>query len=504
MDDNHENRLRDIALEIKLNSKIPQSTCQKNQKLKKHIFNRNSLIIDISRNFLNSVIFRDLIQLATKLRINESIQDIFTNRYVSTTESKKVSHIYLRNDQKFNKSIDKIIDLYENIKRGNLRSDKGEKFKYIIYVGIGGSLIGPKVLSESLKDYHTKFFKCFYVSSVDYAEIDDALKNCELSKTLFIFASKSFTTREVLMNLSYIKSKFGPKKHLKDVMKSNFLAITANIDNARKEGFVSSKIISFSKNIPGRFSLTSSISLPVLFDIGKKNYLNFFKGINQMDYHVRTSNYENNIPLILALISIWNINFLDKKVLSICPYNFRLRNIVDHLQQQEMESNGKSFDKEGKRIYFSTSPIVFGQRGSECQHSFFQMIHQGDANLSIDFIGVIDKNNPEASKFLLSNMIAQADLCFSGKKNKPAYKTINHGTPNNIILMKDLSPKSMGMLLSLYEHKFFLEGLLWNINSFDQWGVEQGKILAKKIQSSLDKKHKDTDSLVSIVGNFFK
>ena len=503
MDDNHENRLRDIALDIKLNSKTPLSTGQQNQNLRKHIFDTDSLVVDISRNYLNSNIFRDLIKLATKLKINKSIEDLFTNKYISTTESKKVSHIYLRNKQNLNKTLEKNIKLYEDIIKGKLRSKTSEKFAYIIYVGIGGSLIGPKILSESLKDYHTKSFKCFYVSSADYSEIDDALKNCELDKTLFIFASKSFTTKEVLMNLSHIKSKYIPKKSLKDVMKSNFLAITANANNAKKEGFASSKIISFSKNIPGRFSLTSPISLPVLFEIGKKNYLNFFKGINQMDNHVRASNYKNNIPLILALISIWNINFLDKKVLSICPYNFRLRNIVDHLQQQEMESNGKSFDKEGKRIYFSTSPIVFGQRGSECQHSFFQMIHQGAADLSIDFIGVIDKNIPEASKFLLSNMIAQADLCFSGKKNKPVYKTINHGTPNNIILMKDLSPKSMGMLLSLYEHKFFLEGLLWNINSFDQWGVEQGKILAKKIQSSLNKKLKDTDSLVSVVRNFF-
>ena len=504
MDDNHENRLRDTALEVKLNSKTPLSIRQRNQKLKKYIFDKGSLIVDISRNFLNRNIFHDLIKLANQLKINKSIQDIFTNRYISTTESKKVSHIYLRNKQNLDKSLEKAIKLYENVKKGELRSKTGEKFAYIVYVGIGGSLIGPKILSESLKDYHTTSFKCFYVSSVDFSEIDDTLKNCELNKTLFIFASKSFTTKEVLMNLSYIKSKYIPKKSLSDVMKSNFVAITSNANNAKKEGFASSRIISFSKNIPGRFSLTSPISLPVLFEIGKKNYLNFFKGINQMDNHVRTSRYENNIPLILALISVWNINFLDKKVLSICPYNFRLRNIVDHLQQQEMESNGKSFDKEGKRIYFSTSPIVFGQRGSECQHSFFQMIHQGNVDLSIDFIGVINKNNTKVSKFLLSNMIAQADLCFSGKKNKPGYKSINHGTPNNIILMKDLSPKSIGMLLSLYEHKFFLEGLLWNINSFDQWGVEAGKILAKKIQSSLDKKHKDRESLVYIVGNYFK
>ena len=504
MDDNLENRLRDIALEIKLNSKVPVSSNQKNQNLKKHIFSKDSLIVDISRNFLNRDIFRDLIKLAAQLKLNKSIQDIFTNKYISTSESKKVSHIYLRNKQSFNKSLEKIIKLYENIKKGVLRSNTGEKFEYIVYVGIGGSLIGPKILSESLRDYHTNFFKCFYVSSVDCSEINDVLKKCDLDKTLFIFASKSFTTREVLMNLAYIKSKYTSKRHIRDAMKSNFFAITANADNAKKEGFTAPKIILFSKNIPGRFSLTSVISLPILFEVGAKNFLNFFKGIRQMDHHVRSSSYENNIPLILALISIWNINFLDKKVLSICPYNFRLRNIVDHLQQQEMESNGKSFDKEGKRVYFSTSPIVFGQRGSECQHSFFQMIHQGDAELSIDFIGVVDNNNPEASKFLLSNMIAQADLCFSGKKHNPTYKTINSGTPNNIILMKNLSPKSMGMLLSLYEHKFFLEGLLWNINSFDQWGVEQGKILAKKIQSSLDKKHKQRDSLVSIVSNFFK
>ena len=198
MDDNHENRLRDTALEIKLNSKTPLTTRQQNQNLKKYIFNKDSLIVDISRNFLNSNIFRDLIKLATQLKINKSIQDIFTNKYVSATESKKVSHIYFRNKENLNKSSEKIIKIYENMKKGELRSKTGEKFSYIVYVGIGGSLIGPKMLSESLKDYHTKSFKCFYVSSVDYSEVDDALKNCELDKTLFIFASKSFTTKEVL------------------------------------------------------------------------------------------------------------------------------------------------------------------------------------------------------------------------------------------------------------------------------------------------------------------
>ena len=503
MDDNHENRLRDTALEIKLNSKIPQSSCQKNNSLKKNIFTRDSLIIDISRNFLDRRIFKDLIELANQLKINKSIQDIFKNKYVSKTESKTVSHIHLRNISGFKKSLEKILKIYDEVKEGLLRSHTKEKFLYIVYVGIGGSLIGPKVLSESLRDYHDNIFKCYYVSSVDCSEMDDVLKNCDINKTLFIFASKSFTTKEVLLNLSYIKSRIKSKKELRDIMKSNFIAITANTSNAKKEGFPTSKIISFSKNIPGRFSLTSVISMPVLFEIGKKNYLDFFKGINKMDNHVKTSKYENNIPLVLALISIWNINFLDKKVLSICPYNYRLRNIVDHLQQQEMESNGKSYDIDGKRIYFPTSPIVFGQRGSECQHSYFQMIHQGDSELSIDFIGVINRNNPTASQFLLSNMIAQADLCFAGQKNKPAYKTINNGTPNNIILLKNLSPESMGMLLSLYEHKVFLEGLLWKINSFDQWGVEQGKILAKKIQSSFRKKHKNSNSLISIVSKLF-
>ena len=243
MDDNHKNRLRDNALEIKLNSKIPLSNRQKNQNLNKYVFIKDSLIVDISRNFLNKEIFRDLMKLAVQLKLNKSIENIFTNKYISTSESKKVSHIYLRNKPDFYKSLEKIIKLYENIKKGVLRSNTGEKFAYIIYVGIGGSLNGPKILSESLKDYHTNSFKCFYVSSVDYSEVDDVLKNCELEKTLFIFASKSFTTREVIMNLSYIKSKFITKSHLRDVMKSNFLAITANSHNAKKAGFTSSKII---------------------------------------------------------------------------------------------------------------------------------------------------------------------------------------------------------------------------------------------------------------------
>lgn len=489
-----ENRLANHALEIQVNNKFQ---VQKNKLPHKNqtFFKFKSLTLDISRNYIDKNILSDLMILSKKLNIKSSIREIFTNKYISTTELKKVSHVYSRNSSSQQKNMLKMIKLYNDLISGKKKTSENLAFKNVIHIGIGGSVIGPKVLSQSLKDYSTKKFKIHYISSADTRELDDALESCNINETLFIIASKSFKTKEVLLNLEYIKRKFSGK-NIKKNLKTNFIAITSVKKSAIDIGFDKSMVFDFSEEIPGRFSLTSCISLSVLLDIGPTNYKKFIDGFKSMDKHFFRSKYDSNIPLIMALISIWNINFLNMNALSICPYSYRLRGLVEHFQQQEMESNGKSTDKDGNRISFLTSPIVFGQSGSECQHSFLQMIHQGTHSSCVDFIGVVDNKKSESSKFLLSNMISQADICFNGKKSKTSFKNINNGTPSNIIILDSITPESIGILMSLYEHKVFLEGVLWNINSFDQWGVEYGKNLAKKIQLSFTKKPKGKENII--------
>ncbi len=494
MVDSVENRLANYALEIKVNDKL--SSIKSNKLDKKSSYLKfKSLSVDISRNYIDKKILADLIKLSKNFNVKSRIREIYTNNYISKTESKKVSHVFSRNTSSLDKTLSKMTKIYNDIITGKKKSFAEHPFKNVIHIGIGGSVIGPKIVSEALKDYSLNKFKIHYVSSPDIRELDDVLETCDINETLFIVASKSFNTKEILLNLKYIKKKF-TGKNIRRFIQNNLIAITSSKRSAVKMGFDKSMILDFSQQIPGRFSLTTCISFSVLLDIGLDNYVRFLDGFRSMDKHFFTSTYDSNIPLLLALISIWNINFLNLNTLSICPYSFRLRGLVEHFQQQEMESNGKSTDKEGNEIPFSTSPIVFGQRGSECQHSFLQMIHQGTHSTSIDFIGVVDNEKKESSQFLLSNMISQADICFHGKKSAVSFKNINNGTPSNIIILDSITPENIGILLSLYEHKVFLEGVLWNINSFDQWGVEYGKTLAKRIQSSFRKKPGKKDNII--------
>ena len=500
MDDNVESRLSLKALEYKLSGikKLSSKQLKKN----KNTYTLGGLTIDISRNFLNQEVLNDLFLLAKNLNLKKNITKLANNQYYSISEAKKVSHLYLRNSSSFKSSLGKMLKLYDLFIKRDTNPSKIKKVEYVIVVGIGGSIAGSKLLSQALSNYKINNLKTFYISSADTTEIDDALKECVLSKTLFIFCSKSFKTQEVILNLKYIREealKEIDKTHLKD----NFIAITSFKDAALKMGFKNSRILSFSNNIPGRFSLTSSIIFPVLLEIGKSNIKKFFDGVKLMDKHFCKKKYEDNIPVILSLISVWNINFLYKNTLCVCPYNYRLRNFADYLQQQEMESNGKSTDIQGNKIPFATSPIIFGQRGTECQHSFFQMIHQGHVDISVDFIAALESKNNSSIKFLLSNLLAQAELCFSGKNTQKLYKKINGGTSSNIILLDSVNPETIGSLLSMYEHKIFTEGLLWNINSFDQWGVEEGKISAKKILNIIKKK-KDLKKISKVLESLSK
>ena len=481
-------------------SAVDNKLNHKNQKLQKDslIFKNDNITIDISRNFIDKKTLSKLFKLLKDMDVKEEITKLFSNKFKSTSEKKSVSHIFLRNSRQGEKTINDMYKMYDRIRNNLLKNFITKKTKNIIYIGIGGSNLGPKFVFNALEDYSTKNFNIIFVSSPDTKEIEDVIKNLDLEETIFIFSSKSFVTREVLINLDYIKKILKSKLDSSASYSRHLFAITSDRAAAVKKGIDVNKILTFSKNIPGRFSVSSSLSFIILLQIGKVNFKRFFKGIIKMDNHFRKNKINNNIAMILAVISVWNINFFNIRNLCVCPYNYRLKNIIEYIQQIEMESNGKSSDINNNDINIDTSPIVFGQQGTDCQHSFFQMIHQGSQDVALDFIGVINSSdNKFSSNFLISNLIAQANLCFYGKSGQKNNKKIKGYNPSNIILMDNVNPYTIGNLISMYEHKIFVEGILWNINSFDQWGVEHGKLLASKIVNRINQtKSKNTDKII--------
>ncbi len=437
--------------------------------------------LDSSRNIITKDTLLRMKDLLSYCKFTKKRKDLFMNKLISKTESKKVSFVSYRNSKSYQKDIERMTRFYQNIKNNKIKNHNGEKITNVIHIGIGGSILGPKFLSEALENFKDGYFDTYFVSSGDLDEICDVLKKIDVNKTLFIFVSKSFQTDETIRIKSFID------KHIKihfsnsanHIFKHQYVAITANKELCKKNKFIEKNIFNFSENIPGRFSIASPVTLVTIFEIGVDYYKEFVKGIQSMDNHFYRSKYEDNLPVNLALINVWNINFLSKYANIIVPYSYRLRSLTNYLQQIEMESNGKSLTDKGEITLNFTSPVIFGYSGTECQHSFLQAAHQGTIDVFFDFI-YIKNLNTDSKKFLAANLFAQADLLFKGKKSKKSYKDLIGSTPSTLIGIDKLSPDRIGKLISLYEHKVFVEGTIWQINSFDQWGVEEGKVLAKK------------------------
>jgi len=463
-------RLRNISSK----SKQGRSTPLKNKTF-------SGITLDLSRNFVSSDVFIKMKSLLTVNKFLEKRKKLFTNNLISKTESQKVSFIYYRNSQMYDKAIDKMSKFYLQIKQNKIKSFNGNKIDTVIHIGIGGSILGPKFLSEALENFKKNDFVTYFVSSGDTDEIADLIKKIDVERTLFIFASKSFKTDETMRIKLFIDNYL--EKNFPDqadyIHKNQFIAISSNKLLCKSLNFSSKNIFTFPKTIPGRFSIASPVTLINMFEIGIENYIKFVNGIRFMDSHFLKTKIESNLPINLALINIWNINYLSKHGNVIVPYSYRLRNISNYIQQIEMESNGKSMTNNFEHTLNMTSPIVFGTSGTECQHSFFQAAHQGTLNVYFDFI-YINKLKTNSNKFLAANVHAQADLLFKGKKKKYIYKSLNSNSPSNLVSLDRISPDRIGKIISLYEHKVFVEGVIWNINSYDQWGVEEGKILAKK------------------------
>ncbi|KAA6510782.1 glucose-6-phosphate isomerase [Helicobacter pylori] len=479
-----------------------------------------SLSLDYSKNRLNDTTLKLLFELANDCSLKEKIEAMFKGEKINTTEKRAVLHTALRslNDAEILLDNMEVLKSVRNVlKRMRAFSDSvrsGKRLGYtnqvitdIVNIGIGGSDLGALMVCTALKRYGHPRLKMHFVSNVDGTQILDVLEKINPASTLFIVASKTFSTQETLTNALTARKWFversGDEKHIA----KHFVAVSTNKEAVQQFGIDEHNMFEFWDFVGGRYSLWSAIGLSIMIYLGKKNFNALLKGAYLMDEHFRNAPFESNLPVLMGLIGVWYINFFQSKSHLIAPYDQYLRHFPKFIQQLDMESNGKRISKKGETIPYDTCPVVWGDMGINAQHAFFQLLHQGTHLIPIDFIASLDKK-PNAKghhEILFSNVLAQAQAFMKGKSyeealgellskglDKDEAKDLAHhrvffgNRPSNILLLEKISPSNIGALVALYEHKVFVQGVIWDINSFDQWGVELGKELAVPILQELE------------------
>lgn len=502
------------------------------------------IIFDYSKNLIDEKTIDLLIKTAEQLNLKEQINDMFDGVKINTTEHRSVLHTALRSNSNFIKVNGKnIIDdisktnnlmfkFADSIRNGKFKGAKGDRILDIVNIGIGGSYLGPLMAIEALLPYKTPLINFHFVSNVDGSDISETLKKLSPETTLFIIASKTFTTDETMTNAETAKKWICDNLGNSSIEK-HFCAVSSNTELCIKFGIKKENIFGFGDYVGGRYSMWGPIGLPLLIAIGEERFKEFLTGARKADEHFRTAPFSKNIPVLMALISIWNVNFLGTTASAILPYDNYLKYVPLYLQQLIMESNGKSIDRQGSKIDYKTCPIVFGETGTNGQHSFYQLLHQGTEKILCDFILTVISHNEikEHQIKLLANGIAQSEALMKGKSETEViqelkqnglsiseiskilpYKIFNGNRPSNTFIIKEITPETFGMLIAFYEHKTFTEGIFWNINSFDQFGVELGKQLAKRILKDLQNPNEElvnnydssTASLIEIIKNIRK
>ncbi|GAA8371590.1 glucose-6-phosphate isomerase [Helicobacter pylori] len=479
-----------------------------------------SLSLDYSKNRLNDTTLKLLFELANDCSLKEKIEAMFKGEKINTTEKRAVLHTALRslNDTEILLDNMEVLKSVRSVlKRMRAFSDSvrsGKRLGYtnqvitdIVNIGIGGSDLGALMVCTALKRYGHPRLKMHFVSNVDGTQILDVLEKINPASTLFIVASKTFSTQETLTNALTARKWFversGDEKHIA----KHFVAVSTNKEAVQQFGIDEHNMFEFWDFVGGRYSLWSAIGLSIMIYLGKKNFNALLKGAYLMDEHFRNAPFESNLPVLMGLIGVWYINFFQSKSYLIAPYDQYLRHFPKFIQQLDMESNGKRISKKGEIIPYDTCPVVWGDMGINAQHAFFQLLHQGTHLIPIDFIASLDKK-PNAKghhEILFSNVLAQAQAFMKGKSyeealgellskglDKDEAKDLAHhrvffgNRPSNILLLEKISPSNIGALVALYEHKVFVQGVIWDINSFDQWGVELGKELAVPILQELE------------------
>lgn len=478
------------------------------------------ILVDFSKNIITDETLDLLLKLAEETELGDAIEKMFSGDRINETENRPVLHVALRNRSnvpivvdgrdvmpRVNAVLEQMATFSRQVISGQWRGYSGKPVADIVNIGIGGSDLGPAMVTEALKPYAQPHIKVHFVSNVDGTHLTETLKTLSPETTLFLIASKTFTTQETMTNAHSARAWF--LEHARDGrhIAKHFAAISTNEEKVVEFGIHRDNMFRFWDWVGGRYSLWSAIGLSIACAIGFENFIQLLEGAHAMDRHFRHTPFNRNIPVILALIGIWYNNFFGAQTEAILPYDQYMHRFPAYFQQGNMESNGKSTDRSGKHIRYQSGPIVWGEPGTNGQHAFYQLIHQGTKMVPCDFLGAAISHNPlgDHHDILMSNFFAQTEALMKGKtegevreeleasgmddKSLAAvlpHKIFSGNRPTNTILFKKLTPRTLGALIAMYEHKIFVQGVIWNIFSFDQWGVELGKQLAKKIQMELD------------------
>ena len=458
---------------------------EENNRLEEFSISWNNFYLDFSKNRLSSNTFKLLTSLCEETNLKNNIDQYFNGAIINETEGRAVLHTALRSaeNDEVDKTLNKIINISDEINNAKSLGYSGKRITDVVNIGIGGSHLGPEMVTEALA-YYSKGIKPHFISNIDPDFTSKLLKDLNPETTLFIIVSKTFTTIETLENANKVRAWFIDNAS-ESAIKDHFIAISNNTEAPKKFGVSTENILSIPEWVGGRFSLWGSVGLVISIVIGSKNFKDFLRGANEMDLHFKSSPFEKNIPVVLALISIWYNNFFKCETEAVIPYSQFLTKLPDYLQQASMESNGKSIDRNGEKVNYETGSIVWGSTGTNAQHAFFQLMHQGTKIIPSDFIAFKRSlyGDSKQHKILNSNFLAQTNALMIGKSTsgENIHKNIDGNKPSNSIVINKLNPFNLGSLIAMYENKIFTIGSILNLFSYDQWGVELGKSIAKEI-----------------------
>lgn len=471
------------------------------------------IYLDYSKNLMSDETRRLLINLANQSGLSEGIAAMKGAAKINEREDRAVLHYALRSSlEKVNMDGENIMPLVKGelaklkeisnqIHSGEWKGHNGHRIRYVVNIGIGGSDLGPCMVCNALQPYWSDITP-YFLSNIDAAQWEEIKDQIVAEETIFIVASKTFTTDETMTNARTVRSWFLDQLGGDEsALAKHFFAVSTNLEEVNKFGIPSDNVVGFWNWVGGRFSLWSSIGLSIACTLGYEKFEELLSGAAQMDQHFFEADFSENLPVLLALITIWQVNFCGQSSHAVLPYDHRLRDFPRFLQQMIMESNGKQVDRNGNRVKYPTCPVYFGEPGTNGQHAFYQLLHQGTEIVPSDFIAIkkAHHGHDEHQQKLLANCFAQSEALMDGNPNEDPFRNFEGNRPSNTLLLDELNPQSLGALIALYEQMVFVQGVIWNIYSFDQWGVELGKVLAKNIVAGKESSNPSTVSLLSKV-----
>ncbi len=502
------------------------------ERFEKYSFALQEIVCDVSKNIVTDKTLRLLLELANECELDKAIKAMFSGDVINGTEGRSVLHTALRDFSgkpvrsegkdvmpEVKKEWEHMKAFCNKVHKGEWKGYSGKKIKYIVNIGIGGSDLGPVMVTEALKPYWKKDIQPYFVSNIDGTDLAEVLKKITPEETLFLIASKTFTTQETMTNALSARKWFLKTAKEKKAVAKHFVALSTNEKGVEEFGIDKENMFVFWDWVGGRYSLWSAIGLSIALTIGYDNFEQLLKGAYETDNHFKEKSFEKNIPVLIAMISLWYINFFGAQSEAILPYDQYMHRFPAYFQQGNMESNGKHMDRNGKKVTYSTGPVIWGEPGTNGQHAFYQLLHQGTPVIPCDFIAPAISHNPmgDHHKILLSNFFAQTEALMNGKSKEELkqekvpdalipFKEFDGNKPTNSFLITKITPFTLGEMIAMYEHKIFVQGIVWNIYSFDQWGVELGKQLAKSILPQLENNDEITshDSSTNGLINLYK